>query len=429
MFQITLSQQAPCWLEPDIAKLWNERIPTVIHRHELLQEAWTVFQRFGRPFSAFHKGAKILFDTERLDMLTPQQVADMAAFLTATAEPEAERMDFPNAKVVVDTAFATTKDWELIRHTGIGGSDPASVLGIGPFRGPQDVFADKRGIPLLRSANRGQEFLFEYGHSVEPVVINQFCRITGARRLPETRMFQCSERPELIADIDGILEMPDGTIALFEAKTANPAKMTSWNEAPPPYYTTQCVHYMGVLNDPRVTHTYIGCVFSNAPGDYRAHCIERNAEREAQQFSAMSAFWNNYVVPGIDPPLIGNPDVDTSYIRRRFKKDDLSTVRLSSDLADSCKQWLELREQRADLKAQLAEVERQLGCIGADLEYAMGSHQSGLCGGYQISAKPRRTPGGIDTEKLRLAYPAVFQACRKQAPESQNVTLAIKPVK
>ena len=57
---------------------------------------------------------------------------------------------------------------------------------------------------------KGKEFIFSYGHKVESLVIETFCNITGAKVIPETRMFRKKSMPYITANIDAIVEMPDG---------------------------------------------------------------------------------------------------------------------------------------------------------------------------------------------------------------------------
>ena len=118
---------------------------------------------------------------------------------------------------------------ETIRALSIGGSDAAIIQNVSPYRTRLDLYYDKTGMPKqLDKKDPGKSFIFSYGHKVESLVVEEFCRRTGAKVIPETRMFSKKGMPYMTANIDAITQLPGGDIYVFEAKTTTFFNKTAW---------------------------------------------------------------------------------------------------------------------------------------------------------------------------------------------------------
>lgn len=53
--------------------------------------------------------------------------------------------------------------------------------------------------------------VFDRGHFMEDNVVEAFLKLTDFKRIPETRMFRSKKYPHALADIDAIIQAPDGT--------------------------------------------------------------------------------------------------------------------------------------------------------------------------------------------------------------------------
>jgi len=77
-------------------------------------------------------------------------------------------------------------------------------------------------------------------------------------------MFQHPLYPWMLADLDYMVELPDGTTAILEIKTTNYNARDNWwyngEEIVPIYYESQGRHYMAVMNIDRV---YFCCLYGN----------------------------------------------------------------------------------------------------------------------------------------------------------------------
>jgi len=77
----------------------------------------------GMDGAAFAKTAKILFDNS-FDLFERMDSVELAMWVQNSydGKPIEHRFEWPNAEVVVDCAFVQTKEWEALRHFGIGGA-------------------------------------------------------------------------------------------------------------------------------------------------------------------------------------------------------------------------------------------------------------------------------------------------------------------
>ncbi len=128
--------------------------------------------------------------------------------------------------VLVETSNLSREDWLTYRRQGIGGSDAASVLGISPFRTGVDLYYDKLGLPI----EDGEEnwVAMEVGTRLEELVARIFAKKTGLKIFQKKFMFQHPDHPWMLADLDYLVELPDGSTAILECKTTNYNAAFKW---------------------------------------------------------------------------------------------------------------------------------------------------------------------------------------------------------
>lgn len=128
--------------------------------------------------------------------------------------------------VLVDTTDLPRDEWLAYRRKGVGGSDAAAVLGISPFMTARDLYYDKLGI----SAQSDEEnwVAKEIGHLLEPLVANIFERRTGLKVYQRKVMFQHPQYPWMLADLDYLVDLPDGGTAILECKTTTSNSADNW---------------------------------------------------------------------------------------------------------------------------------------------------------------------------------------------------------
>ena len=117
---------------------------------------------------------------------------------------------------VISTEGLSREEWLAYRQKGIGGSDAAAVLGISPFRTGVDLYYDKLGQPV--EDDEQNWVAKEMGTVLEDLVARIFAKKTGLKVSPMPIMFRHADHPWMLADVDRLVTMQDGSTAILECK-------------------------------------------------------------------------------------------------------------------------------------------------------------------------------------------------------------------
>lgn len=322
---LPLPQEIPQFYHWDMMQKLMTTVERVYDRTDKLNRGLDLCT--GMKPETYQRLAKKVFDISNasFDAMTPEDLAKMCRMLYDGTEATS-REEWPNAIVLYDTWFVTVKDWEALRHFGIGGSESSIIMGENHYQTKQGLFYDKLGYPD-KQIDYTKNAIFERGHFLEDNVVDTFCRLTGSTRVNETRMFASKRYPHSTANIDAIIRTASNKLAVFEAKSAMAEKKGDWMGSKiPPNYITQMHQYSGVLNDDRidgvyigmipvadiaVDGTYIGSAYSSK--EYFHHYIPRDEaakQFEIEVLSAEEEFWQNHIAVNVDPGPSGDAEMD-----------------------------------------------------------------------------------------------------------------------
>ena len=463
-FTYNLPTRAPSYLHPTLVRTFEQTMKRITDRMERLEKALEVrLDDCTLPMTEaqFAATAKKVFDAspEQFDKMGWQEIA-LAVRLLFDGQPVRPRLEFPNAITIVDASFITTKEWELLRHIGLGGSDSAVAKGASPYTTPLELYHNKCGTPL-KIPDTSPKPYFDRGHILEPRVISAFCKVTGATLIPENRMFLSKTHPHCLADVDGIIETKAGELYVFEAKSTVEDNKKPWfADRIPAHYVPQCQHYLAVLNDPRLKGTYISCLFVRDyesagiylgseydEGDLVVQLVERNEETEQNILDNSEWFYNKYLDAEVEPPM--------NFTHKKRSGSGVSTIIKDVDLlrrltgtADpalppkefSAKQfraqadeYLKMYEKYTEAKKQAAALEVQVKALQVPFIEALGRTVSGtipmeedndhiICVSYSPRSKTK-----VDTDKLKTYFPEAYDECATENPECyREFSLKIK---
>ncbi len=439
-FECNLDRNVPQYYHPAMYMKLVETINLIHERTDKLNKAISLCSLSGckTKDATFAKIAKYIFDfsNERFDAMSAEMLATLADQLYDGNDAE-ERVDWANAEVVFDTAFVTTNDWEALRHVGIGGSDSSVLMGCNPYQSEEGLWYEKLGYPEYIS-NEGKQIVFDRGHFIEPVVIRTFANLVGAKVLPETRMFRSKKYPVSTANLDGVLLMPNGTLAIFEAKTAVAEKKGEWmGKKVPANYVTQCHQYMAVMDDPRIEGTYIGMIpvadvaldgtyIGSAYADeFFHHFIERDESYEEDILENEKSFWETYVENGIKPERSMNPALDKA-TREKYEPSPLSDPNITApelkyeDWKEKLDRFDAAEKAYSEQKKKLDSFEDVRDQARLEALEALQGSQIGIfknaAGEVKFTIKnslTRKTT--VDSKKLREFYPDAWEATKKES--------------
>ena len=318
--------------------------------------------------------------------------------------------------VLTPTADLSREEWLAFRRQGIGGSDAAAVLGISPFRTGVDLYYDKLGQPV--EDDEQNWVAKEVGTLLEDLVARIFAKKTGLKVCPMPVMFQHPAHPWMLADLDFLVEMPDGSTAILECKTTNYNARDKWEydgkPIVPQYYEAQGRHYMAVMNLNRV---YFCCLYGNSEDEVIIRSIDRDLKYEAELIALEEHFWVNHVKAKLPPPYIED---DGALILESLRRclgpsyKDMPPAALTEAQSENVRRYVELRDQKGTLNAGVKklenEMERLKASIVADMAGSWSASYEDKAGSYTVTMKPSRRLSILKDDLLRLkdAHPDIF---------------------
>ena len=283
-------------------------------------------------------------------------------------------------QILVSTEDLPREQWLEYRRKGIGGSDAAAVLGISPFRTGRDLYYDK--LNIVTADDNENWVQLEVGTLLEPLVAKIFAHKTGYKIYRRPFMFQHPLYPWMLADLDYMVELSDGTSAILEIKTTNYNAKDNWwyngEEIVPIYYESQGRHYMAVMNIDRV---YFCCLTKTPP-----------------------------------PYVEADGDLILESLRRKLgpADKDAPPVLLGQTQFGQLSMLLSLQEQKKALSADVSKLDKDIKRLKGMLIERMGTSCTAVYNGsaesYTITYNPVRSAGiSKDAlERLKDEHPDIY---------------------
>ena len=417
-FECHLPKNAPYWMSAEIAGKFTDDMQRIHERFRKLNEAHDMSGLRGEDFSRL---AKVYFDAnpELFDSWSASVLSEHVLSIW-DGKKAPTRMEWPNANVVIDCDFVSTKEWESARHIGIGGSDASVVMGTAHFSSPAKLYCDKTGIPLKEK--RDSKAIFERGHVMEGNVVKAFCSLAGAEVVRERRMFSSKKYPVCTANIDAIVRIED-KLYVFEAKSAMSEKYLTWNDGKiPPEYVPQTRQYPAVLDDPRIQGTFIGCLFmhdmmqegyflgaSYSKGQMTIRFVDRDEEEEQEQLEAEQQWFETYV-EGCEMPETGGSSIDQEVFKATYPGMEDTTrkpVEIQADgnefllepYDETCQKISDLKSQLENLTAEKQRLEQKI-CenLLCGATHGVIDYEDHTC--REVTYKPDKGRRTCDLERL-----------------------------
>ena len=241
------------------------------------------------------------------------------------------------------------------------GVDAAAILGIAPWRTARDLYYDK--LNVVKADMDENWVALEMGHLLEDLVARIFAKKTGLHILQRKVMFQHPLYPWMLADLDYLAELPDGSNAILEIKTTNYNARENWwyngEEIVPVYYESQGRHYMSVMNLDRV---YFCCLYGNNEDEVIIRHLDRDYAYESELIALEDAFWNNHVQKRQPPDYTESGDLILQSLQRwkGIDRRDLPPAAFGAPQLPQIHQYLQLQEQKNALAKQVTQLDTQM---------------------------------------------------------------------
>ena len=311
------------------------------------------------------------------------------------------------AVVLASTENMSYEDWLEHRKLGIGGSDASVVCGINKYKSPVELWLDKTD--QLPPQEAGEAAY--WGTQLESIVRAEFTRRTGIEVTKPDVILQSEEHPFMLANLDGVCEVPDVGACIFEAKTASAYKAGEWEDTIPDEYQLQIQHYMAVTG---YAGAYIAVLIGG--NTFRWKFVERDEELISMLIELESAFWNH--VQDCTPPPLDGSDAAAKFLSERFP-----TSKPTSNIT--------LPDTAADLLAQYDEACAELEAVTERRQKAenllkemLGDNEVGTAAGRVITWKSVAQER-LDSKTLKAEHPAL---CKKYTNKTSYRRFTIKAV-
>ena len=296
-----------------------------------------------------------------------------------------------SVKILVSTENMPYEDWLEYRKQGIGGSDASVVCGINRYKSPIELWMEKTG--QLPHQEAGEAAY--WGTQLEPFVRAEVTKRTGIEGSRRNELLQSEEHPFMLANLDGICEVPDVGPCIFEAKTASAYKVGEWEDAIPDEYALQLAHYMAVTG---YTGAYIAVLIGG--NTFKWKFIERDEELISMLIQLETDFWN-HVQDGTPPPLDGS-DASAKFLAERFPNSrPKSHITLPDTAANLLAQYDEACEELEAVTERKQKAENLL-------KEMIGENEVVTAGDRVITWKSV-SQERLDSKTLRAEHPVLYK--------------------
>jgi putative phage-type endonuclease len=290
-------------------------------------------------------------------------------------------------------------EWHELRKLGVGGSDAGAVCGFSRFRTPYQVWAEKVSPVVPDEDDENEPQL--WGKLLEPVVREEFTRRTGIQVHPFPRMVRNSERPYMLANVDGLTGPAQSLTGAYEGKTTRRSDL--WPVADdgtvqvPFDNMVQGMHYLAVLELERI---YFACLVGGQT--LRIAEVEVNPQLVEDLIAIEAAFWQS--VLDRNPPEVSAQDV--SVLRSRWDAEAGKRIELSGTHHTNLK-------VRAKYKTQIKDTQEKIDQIDAEIMAFMGDAEEAVFNGQTVVTWRTDKRGRVDGTALAAAHPEIADEFRK----------------
>lgn len=295
----------------------------------------------------------------------------------------------------IPTAGMGSREWLMLRKTGIGGSDAGAVCGLNPYSSPMKLFFDKTTEETEEQDNEAMR----QGHDLEDYVAQRFMEATGLKVRRSNYMYRSKEHPFMIADVDRLVAGED---AGLECKTASAYNADKWKDGSiPPHYVMQCYHYMAVTGK---RAWYIAAVILGR--EFVFHKLTWDDSLIQSLTAAEQDFWENHVMTGT------MPDPDGSKICDEAIKQYFHTAKTESSV--TLVGFDEKLDRRAEIVAQIEELKLEQSRIEQEIKIFMKENERASNGKYRVSWS-NVSSMRLDAKLLKQEHPKLYSAYARES--------------
>ena len=307
---------------------------------------------------------------------------------------------------LVRTPDGDREAWLDQRRKGVGGSDVAAIMGLSPYRGAYEVWAEKSG--LIEAPDISDKPAVIWGNILEPVVGEHYAESHPDREVRRLNaVCQSIERPWAQASLDYEVKDPELGWGVLEIKTAGQRSEGKWDDGVPLFYQTQVAHYLSVTG-----RAFADVAVLIGGQDYREYRIMRDEDDIRAVERAVDEFWRR-VQTGDEPPVDGSPG-EAEALFKRHQTDD-GEVWDCGDMPREVADYIYYKETADAAKERLAKA-------GNALKRLIGDRKGIKCPDY-IVTWPRGTRKTFDSKRFMADHPDLYEQYANVGPSNSGIRI------
>ena len=354
--------------------------------------------------------------------------------------------------IMADTTVVDRKDWLRERKKAVCSSDYPMLVGLSNFGTAIDLYEDKIDPDKIESTIAlRQKFRFDFGHAIEPVVLNVVAENIGAVGIIDKSMAESTLYPYMRNDCDGIFVMKSERVVqgvlfqkdakiLFECKTVNHAAFKECRLNPKPDHVAQTKHGMLVRGLEWGIIAY--CKGNDLENDVVYHLVPLTKEDKKIIPLICEEFFEGNVIPLVPPTRALGPNASEfkkALIRYCTRSGELpvAVLRLPGHTQTLFEQGLAIQEELSALNAQVKAKEGERDKIHTEFIAMLGeTYQKGVLDSiYQTyeanlstSSSPKMSSDSM--ARLKEEKPELFEDLVKQGyiTHSMRSTFKLKRI-
>lgn len=309
----------------------------------------------------------------------------------------------------VSTKELSYSEWQVVRKKSLGGSDIASVLGLSKFRGKLALYWEKVSDELQEDKE-----IFEWGRRLEPVVVQKFADSHPDWKVESYPYIVYGDNEWESANLDSIITLDDGTLAILEIKTTDVSNSSDWqDDKVPEYYITQIQWYMGITG---IHKGFFGCLIGG--NKYVEKEIDFNPRLFELMQEAAKSYWNNHIITGIPPHVDSSNDAEV--VKSMYPADRVTdTVVPIGDIEYILGELEEVNKVVSEYTERKAILE---GRIKEHLGFNARGESSRFSVGWIVSKAPVR----VDGKKLKESFPDIYNRVTTQGDALRRLSIKRK---
>lgn len=307
---------------------------------------------------------------------------------------------------LVRTPDGDREAWLDQRRKGVGGSDVASIMGLSPYRGAYEVWAEKSG--LIEAPDISDKPAVVWGNILEPIVGEHYAENHPDREVRRLNaVCQSIDRPWAQASLDYEVKDPELGWGVLEIKTAGQRSEGKWDDGVPLFYQTQVAHYLSVTG-----RAFADVAVLIGGQDYREYRIMRDEDDIRAVESAVDEFWRR-VQTGEEPPVDGSPGEAEALFKRHQTSD--GEVWDCGDMPREVADYIYYKETADAAKGRLEKA-------GNALKRLIGDRKGIKCPDY-IVTWPRGTRKTFDKKRFMTEHPDLYEQYVNVGPPNSGIRI------